>query len=53
MFYEILIPLQIYTLDLKLILQNLVFGYVVSGNVPTSNVNNIHCDLIKIVLIFR
>lgn len=52
-FYELLILGQIYSLDFKLILQNLVFGYVVRGSVTTSNVSKIHCDRIKIVFIFR
>lgn len=36
-----------YPLNTKLILQNSVFGHIISGNVPTSNGNKIHCGLIK------
>ncbi|GFW76396.1 DUF1758 domain-containing protein [Trichonephila clavipes] len=47
-FYELLRPGQIYCGDSKLLLQNTVFGYVVSGSVGDEvRDNNIHCGLIR------
>ena len=46
-FYELLIPGQIYPSNTKLILQNTVFGFVVSGSVQTVNENNVQCGLIS------
>ncbi|GFX84811.1 uncharacterized protein TNCV_1229421 [Trichonephila clavipes] len=47
-FYELLRPGQIYCGDSRLLLQNTVFGYVVSGSVGDEvRDNNIHCGLIR------
>ncbi|GFV20325.1 uncharacterized protein TNCV_4140881 [Trichonephila clavipes] len=46
-FYELLRPGQIYCGDSRLLLQNTVFGYVVSGSVDEVRDNNIHCGLIR------
>ncbi|GFX37078.1 uncharacterized protein TNCV_1712711 [Trichonephila clavipes] len=47
-FYELLRPGQIYCGDSRLLLQNTVFGYVVSGSVGDEvRNNNIHCGLIR------
>ncbi|GFW85729.1 uncharacterized protein TNCV_853781 [Trichonephila clavipes] len=47
-FYELLRPGQIYCGDSRLLLQNTVFGYVVSGSVgDEARDNNIHCGLIR------
>ncbi|GFW16136.1 uncharacterized protein TNCV_3078001 [Trichonephila clavipes] len=47
-FYELLRPGQIYCGDSLLLLQNTVFGYVVSGSVGDEvRGNNIHCGLIR------
>ncbi|GFX50400.1 integrase catalytic domain-containing protein [Trichonephila clavipes] len=48
LFYELLRPGQIYCGDSRLLLQNTVFGYVVSGSVGDEvRDNNIHCRLIR------
>ncbi|GFU75191.1 integrase catalytic domain-containing protein [Trichonephila clavipes] len=47
-FYELLRPGQIYCGDSRLLLQNTVLGYVVSGSVGDEvRDNNIHCGLIR------
>ncbi|GFU76964.1 integrase catalytic domain-containing protein [Trichonephila clavipes] len=47
-FYELLRPGQIYCGDSRLLLQNTVFGYVVSGSVRDEvRDKNIHCGLIR------
>ncbi|GFT30524.1 uncharacterized protein TNCV_2377981 [Trichonephila clavipes] len=47
-FYELLRPSQIYCGDSRLLLQNTVFGYVVSGSVGDEvRDNKIHCGLIR------
>ncbi|GFY12061.1 integrase catalytic domain-containing protein [Trichonephila clavipes] len=46
-FYELLTPGQIYCGDSRLLLQNTVFGYVVSGSVDEMRDNDIHCGLIR------
>ncbi|GFY13098.1 uncharacterized protein TNCV_666601 [Trichonephila clavipes] len=47
-FYELLRPGQIYCGDSRLLLQNTVFGYIVSGNVGDEvRDNKIHCGLIR------
>ncbi|GFS78012.1 integrase catalytic domain-containing protein [Trichonephila clavipes] len=47
-FYELLRPGQIYCGDSRLLLQNTVFRYVVSGSVGDEvRDNNIHCGLIR------
>ncbi|GFX73852.1 DUF1758 domain-containing protein [Trichonephila clavipes] len=47
-FYELLRPGQIYCGDSRLLLQNTVFGYVVSGSVGDEVTDNkIHCGLIR------
>ncbi|GFX37279.1 integrase catalytic domain-containing protein [Trichonephila clavipes] len=46
-FYELLRPGQIYCGDSRLLLQNTVFGYVISGSAGEVRDNNIHCGLIK------
>ncbi|GFV85999.1 uncharacterized protein TNCV_203791 [Trichonephila clavipes] len=47
-FYELLRPGQIYCGDSRLLLQNTVFGYVVSESVGDEvRDNNIHCGLIR------
>ncbi|GFT70580.1 DUF1758 domain-containing protein [Trichonephila clavipes] len=47
-FYELLRPGQIYCGDSRLLLQNSVFGYVVSGSVGDEvRDNNIYCGLIR------
>ncbi|GFS76995.1 uncharacterized protein TNCV_3756481 [Trichonephila clavipes] len=47
-FYELLRPGQIYCGDSRLLLQNTVFGYVVTGSVGDEvRDNNIHCGLIR------
>nr|XP_042897354.1 uncharacterized protein LOC122269252 [Parasteatoda tepidariorum] len=46
-FYEIMRIGQIQPPNTKLILQNTVFGYVVSGSIPTKNYDRVHCGLIK------
>ncbi|GFU11076.1 DUF1758 domain-containing protein [Trichonephila clavipes] len=47
-FYELLRPGQIYCGDSRLLLQNTVFGYIVSGSVGDEvRDNKIHCGLIR------
>ncbi|GFV28593.1 DUF1758 domain-containing protein [Trichonephila clavipes] len=46
-FYELLRPGQIYCGDSGLLLQNTVFGYVVSGSVGDEARDKIHCGLIR------
>ncbi|GFX89483.1 DUF1758 domain-containing protein [Trichonephila clavipes] len=46
-FYELLRPGQINWGDSRLLLQNTVFGYVVSGSVDEVRDNKIHCGLIR------
>ncbi|GBN85004.1 hypothetical protein AVEN_184931-1 [Araneus ventricosus] len=45
-FYELLRPGQIYAQNLQLLLQNTVFGYVVSGSVDQVAEDRVHCGLI-------
>ncbi|GBL74936.1 hypothetical protein AVEN_243757-1 [Araneus ventricosus] len=45
-FYELLSPGQIYAQNSQLLLQNTVFGYVVSGSVDQVAENRVHCGLI-------
>ncbi|GFX68031.1 uncharacterized protein TNCV_921321 [Trichonephila clavipes] len=46
-FYELLRPGQIYCGDSRLLLQNTVFGYVVSGSVDEVRESMIHCGFIR------
>lgn len=46
-FYELLLPGQIYPENSDLILQNTIFGYVVSGSVPIINTGHLHCGFIE------
>lgn len=46
-FYELLRPGQIYTGDSQILLQNTVFGYVVSGTARQKRDDKIHCGLIR------
>ncbi|GBM74711.1 hypothetical protein AVEN_274847-1 [Araneus ventricosus] len=45
-FYELLRPGQIYAQNSQLLLQNTVFGYVVSGSVDQVAEDRVHCRLI-------
>ncbi|GBM17928.1 hypothetical protein AVEN_111081-1 [Araneus ventricosus] len=45
-FYELLRPGQIYAQNSQLLLQNTVFGYVVSGSVDQVAEDRVHCGLI-------
>ncbi|GFX85961.1 DUF1758 domain-containing protein [Trichonephila clavipes] len=45
-FYELLRPGQIHAENSQLLLQNTVFGYVVSGNVNEIVEDRVHCVLI-------
>ncbi|GBM37038.1 hypothetical protein AVEN_31876-1 [Araneus ventricosus] len=45
-FYELLRPGQIYAQNSQLLLQNTVFGYVVSGSVDQVAEDRVHCELI-------
>lgn len=45
-FYEFLRPGQIYPQNTNLVLQDSVFGYIVSGSIPSKSENNIHCGLV-------
>ncbi|XP_071044137.1 uncharacterized protein [Parasteatoda tepidariorum] len=45
-FYELLRPERFYAQNSKLLLQNTVFGFVVSGSVDQVDVGHVHCGLI-------
>ncbi|GFW58738.1 DUF1758 domain-containing protein [Trichonephila clavipes] len=45
-FYELLKPGKFYCDNSHLVLQNTVFGYVVSGSVDQVTENRVHCGLI-------
>ncbi|GIY86354.1 reverse transcriptase [Caerostris darwini] len=47
LFYELLRPEQILVPDPNLLLQNTVFGFVVSGKVKQPMINHIHCGMIR------
>ncbi|GBM85144.1 hypothetical protein AVEN_85619-1, partial [Araneus ventricosus] len=46
-FYELLRPGQISLPNSNLLLQNTVFGFIVSGGIPRENENVIHCGFLK------
>ncbi|GBN10218.1 hypothetical protein AVEN_51705-1 [Araneus ventricosus] len=46
-FYELLRPGQISIPNSNLLLQNTVFGFIVSGGIPRENENVIHCGFLK------
>ncbi|GBN43172.1 hypothetical protein AVEN_58849-1 [Araneus ventricosus] len=46
-FYELFRPGQISVPNSNLLLQNTVFGFIVSGGIPRENENVIHCGFLK------
>ena len=46
-FYELLRPEKIKVKNSQLLLQNTVFGFVVSGNIDPFNETKVHCGLIR------